>query len=51
MLKKSSKTVAAYSALDNDYVIGMVMIDKKIQAVHFHREDSRLLVSIHTFTV
>ena len=44
--KNSSKTVNAYSALDDEYVVSMVMIDKKIQAMHFHGEDNRLLVSI-----
>jgi len=49
--KNSSKTVGVYSALADEYVISMVMIDKKIQAMHFHREDNRLLVSFHTFVV
>jgi len=37
--KNSSKTVGSYSALDDEYVIDMVMIDKQIQVLHFHRAD------------
>jgi hypothetical protein len=49
--KNSSKTLDAYSALDDEYVISMVMILNKIQAMHFHRENNRLLVYFHTFVV
>jgi hypothetical protein len=46
--KNISKTVGVYIALNDVYGISSVMVEKKIQAMHFHGEDGRLLVSVHT---